>query len=129
MVACCGALLLVQAATAKSDEWETLNKEVQSLYRQGQYDRAVPLAKKALAVAEKTHGPDHPKVATSLNNLAELYRAQGQYTAAEPLSKRSLAIVEEALSPNHPDVATSLNNLAALYLAQGQYTAARPPSK
>jgi len=48
-------------------------------------------------------------VATSLNNLAELYYIQGQYAKAEPLHKRALAIREKALGPNHPDVATSLN--------------------
>ena len=65
-------------------------------------------------------------MATSLNNLAELYHAQGQYAQAEPLYKRALAIREKALGPDHPDVATSLNNLAALYRAQGQYAQAEP---
>ena len=37
-------------------------------------------------MVEKNVGPDHPDVATSLNNLAELYRIQGQYTQAELLS-------------------------------------------
>ena len=60
-------------------------------------------------------GPDHPHVATSLNNLAELYRIQGQSARAEPLYKRSLAIFEKALGPDHPDVATSLENLAVFY--------------
>ncbi len=54
-------------------------------------------------------------MATSLNNLAELYRTQGQYAQAEPLHKRSLAIREKALGPDHPSVAASLNNLALLY--------------
>ena len=53
----------------------------------------------------KALGPDHPNVATSLNNLAELYRNQGKYAEAEPLYKRSLAIREKALGPDHPDVA------------------------
>ena len=61
---------------------------------------------------EKALGPDHPEVATSLNNLAVLYSAQGKYAEAEPLYKRSLAIHEKALGPDHPDVAISLNNLA-----------------
>ena len=56
-------------------------------------------------------------MATSLNNLAMLYRAQGQYAEAEPLYKRSLAIREKALGPDHPDVATSLENMARLYRA------------
>ena len=63
---------------------------------------------------ERTVGPDHPDVATSLNNLAVLYLDQGQYAQAEPLYQRSLAIWEKALGPEHPNVATSLNNLALL---------------
>ncbi len=70
--------------------------------------------------------PEHPDVATSLNNLAELYRAQGQYANAQPLYQRALAIREKALGPEHPDVAQSLNNLALLYYAQGQYANAEP---
>ena len=53
------------------------------------------------------------RLATSLNNLAELYHGQGRYAQAEPLLKRSLAISEKALGPDHPDVATSLENYAA----------------
>ncbi len=36
---------------------------------------AEPLYKRALAIWEKALGPEHPHVAASLNNLAELYRA------------------------------------------------------
>ncbi len=84
------------------------------------------MAQEALKVAKESFGPDHPNLATSLNILAELYRAQGQYAAAEPLYQQALAIREKALGPDHPDVATSLNNLAELYRAQGQYAAAEP---
>jgi tetratricopeptide (TPR) repeat protein len=63
-------------------------------------------------------------VATSLNNLAEMYEAQGQYAQAEPLYKRSLAIREKALGPDHPDVATSLENMAVLYRNTGREKAA-----
>ena len=65
-------------------------------------------------------------MATSLNNLAELYRTQGRYAEAEPLYRRSLTIREAKLGPDHPDVATSLNNLAGLYRAQGRYAEAEP---
>ena len=112
-------------ASAQGIEWKSLNDEVNSLYRQGHYDRAIVVAKKALQVAEQAGGPDHPDVAQSLNNLAELYQTQGQYAQAEPLYKRSLAIWK-ALGPDHPDVATSLNNLAVLYDTQGQYAQAEP---
>jgi len=92
----------------------------------GQYPAAEPLYTRALAIREKALGPDHPDVATSLNNLAGLYFKQGQYAAAEPLYKRSLAILEKALGQDHPNEAGSLHNLAVLYHVQGQYAAAEP---
>jgi tetratricopeptide (TPR) repeat protein len=104
-------------AKGAGTEWDILNEEVMELHRTGRYDRAVVVAKKALAVSEGAVGRDHPAVATSLNNLAELYRTQGHYAQAEPLYKRALAIKEKTLGPEHPDVATSLENLAVLYRA------------
>ena len=83
----------------------------------GLYPQAEPLYKRSLAIREKALGPDHLKVAATLNNLAELYTTQGRYAEAEPLYKRSLAIWEKALGPNHPNVALSLENIAALYRA------------
>jgi hypothetical protein len=59
---------------------------------QGQYAQVEPLCKRSPAIWEKTLDPDHPSVATSLNNLAMLYSTQGQYAQAEPLCKRSPAI-------------------------------------
>jgi CHAT domain-containing protein len=76
---------------------------------------------RALAIAEKAFGPDHPAVGTGLNNLAIVFRAEGRYAEAEPLYTRALAIDEKALGPDHPDVGTDLNNLALLYYAQGRY--------
>ena len=55
--------------------------------------------RRARAIFEKALGPDHPEVATNLNNLAELYRVQGRYAEAEPLNRRSLAIREKAFGP------------------------------
>jgi CHAT domain-containing protein len=81
---------------------------------------------RALDLKEKTLGPNHPDVAQSLNNLAELYRRQGAYAKAEPFYARALDIRRKSLGPNHPDVATGLNNLAGLYWAQGAYTKAEP---
>jgi tetratricopeptide (TPR) repeat protein len=70
--------------------------------------------------------PDPTPLATSLNNLAGLYKSQGRYPEAEPLYRRSLQIREQQLGADHPDTATSLNNLAALYYSQGRYPEAEP---
>jgi len=90
------ALLLLLCACisahAQGTEWQTLTDEAIFLYRQGLYDRAVVVAKKALQVAEQEVGPDHPDVATSLENMAGLYRKTGREKEAEELGKRAKAI-------------------------------------
>jgi tetratricopeptide (TPR) repeat protein len=71
---------------------KTLSDEATSLYRQGRYDRAIVVAKKALEVAEQAGGPNHPDVAKILENLAALYRATNRMKEAEVLEKRAAAI-------------------------------------
>jgi Tfp pilus assembly protein PilF len=93
---------------------------------QSRYAEAEPLFERTVTIFEKALGPEHPDLATALNNLALLNSAQGRHAEAEPLYKRSLAIREKALGPEHADVGQSLNNLALLYDAQGRYAEAEP---
>jgi CHAT domain-containing protein/Tfp pilus assembly protein PilF len=69
-------------------------------------------------------GPDHPDVATGLNNLADLYRSEGRLAEAEPLFKRALEIIEKALGSDHPSLSMGLNNLGELYRSEGRYAEA-----
>ena len=116
----------VKFAHSQTKEAGALNAQFTKFYQQGRYSEALPVAQRILAILEKSLGPDHPSVATWLNNLAEMYKQQGRYADAEPLLKRALAIQEKALGPDHPDVARSLNNLAGLYKDQGRYADAEP---
>ena len=50
------------------------------------------LMRRALAIGEKSYGPEHPSVANSLNNLAGLLRDTKRLAEAEPLYRRALAI-------------------------------------
>ncbi len=97
-----------------------------ALVQAGHYTEAEPHLNRALAIREKALGPNHRDTATSLNNLAELYRAQCRYAEAEPLFKRALAVREKAFGADYPDVAVSLNSLAYLYESQGRYAEAGP---
>ena len=120
---------LDQAATRDIADAETvalLTRLSLFLSNRAEYAEAEPLVERALRIDEAVHGPRHPDVAGSLNNLAELYQAQGKYEEAEPLYQHALGIREEVLGPRHPDVAGSLNNLAELYQAQGKYEEAEP---
>ncbi|MEG4114145.1 MULTISPECIES: CHAT domain-containing tetratricopeptide repeat protein, partial [unclassified Microcoleus] len=88
--------------------------------------QAEPLYQRSLTIREKLFGSEHPDVAASLNNLAEMYRQMGNYAQAEPLYQRSLTIREKLFGSEHPDVAGSLNNLAEMYRQMGNYRQAEP---
>jgi tetratricopeptide (TPR) repeat protein len=58
-------------------------------HRKGQYEKAEPLYRRALAIYEKALGPDHSNVKLSLDNLAKLYRATDQLVAAQEVGQRT----------------------------------------
>lgn len=111
---------------APVQEAARLSKQVVTLYESGKYGEAIPLAERALKLREVALGPRHPDVASSIDDLAELYRAQGARARAEPLFQQALKLREALLGPGHPDVAATLNNLAFLYYEQGAYARAEP---
>ncbi|CAN0251428.1 unnamed protein product, partial [Ectocarpus fasciculatus] len=57
---------------------------------QGEYEEAEPLCRRSLSIYENVHGPDHPEVATGLNNWAGLLEAQVREQAI---------LLEEYISP------------------------------
>jgi len=59
---------------------------------QGQYAQAEPLCKRSLAIWEKALGPNHPSVATALENLAALYKKTNRPNEAQALEQRAVAI-------------------------------------
>ena len=103
---------------------EDLNKEVVELYSEGKFNEAILVAEQALTLAKSLHSGDHVDVASSLNNLASLYRTQGLYPKAELLYQQALEMKQRLFPGDHPAVATSLNNLGLLYQFQGRYSEA-----
>jgi len=87
----------------------------------GRYSQAVSLDERALSIYEQQLGPEHLDTASSINNLAGVYKNQGRHEQAEPLLLRALSIREQQLGPEHLDIANSCNNLAELYRVQGKY--------
>ena len=99
------------------NELEALDQQIVELYEQGRYQEAIPLAERRVEIVEAQVGSEHLDVATSLNNLAELYRLQGRYEDAEPLYQRSLGIREAQLGSEHPNTVTVRENLETLQQA------------
>jgi tetratricopeptide (TPR) repeat protein len=96
------------------------------LMTKARYAEAEPFMRRAVAIFEKTLGPNHALVATGLNNLAQLLEDTNRLAEAEPLMRRALAIDEASLGPNHPNVAYRLNNLASLLHTTNRLPDAEP---
>src|ERR1700744_2226433 len=119
---CC----MLEPVVAQADELPALHAKVIELENSGRYAEAIGFAQRELAIQEKTFGPDHPDVATSLNQLAQLYGKQGRYPDAEPMLKRARAIWEKTLGPNNVKVGAAISNLAELYRSEGRNAEAEP---
>ncbi len=71
---------------------QSLNNLALLYQAQGRYAEAEPLYKRALAIMEKALGPEHPHVATSLENYAALLRDTGRGELATMVELRAKAI-------------------------------------
>jgi tetratricopeptide (TPR) repeat protein len=79
-------LSLLVKRTEQTEQQATLLNNLGSLLNaQGNYDAALPLLQRALAIRETALDPPHLDTAGSLNNLALLYRTTGNDAEALPL--------------------------------------------
>ncbi|HYX50831.1 MAG TPA: tetratricopeptide repeat protein, partial [Ktedonobacteraceae bacterium] len=92
----------------------------------GNYDAAIPLVERALAISEQKLGANHKIVGNCLNNLGELYGEKKAYERAEQLYLRALPLLENGFGPEHAKVAILLSNIGALYFEKGEYARAEP---
>ena len=90
------AVLIMLLLGCGTDETVRLKHEADSLSRAKRYKEAIPRYKRYLELREKELGPDHPEVAITLNDLAELYHAVHDYANAAPLYQRALESQEQA---------------------------------
>jgi tetratricopeptide (TPR) repeat protein len=94
--------------------------------RLGDYDRALPLLERALAIARQGSPPQHGRIAQVLNDLGAVRRERGDYAAATPILEEALAIRRQALGPEHREVAVTLVELGRVYSDQGANDRAEP---
>ena len=94
------------------------------LMRKGDLDGARAKHAAAIAVWEEGLGPDHPDLATALNNIGNIARIEGKYAEAMDYSARALPILERSLGSKHPRVASAIDNLGMTAYRLGDYAAA-----
>lgn len=94
----------------------------------GDLDEARDILLKTIDIFTEKVGPNHEKVALSLNYLAEVYRKQGKFGrgGAEAVYERALKINQQCYGEwnDHPEIAENMNGLAQVYKAQFNYVKA-----
>ncbi|MCK7593071.1 serine/threonine-protein kinase [Pseudomarimonas salicorniae] len=86
---------------------------------QGRFDEAQALFERALELAEKAHGPNHPAVAESLLNLGALHGYRGDILPGAPHIERAMAILQADHGGQPTVLANAHNVLAAVRSVQG----------
>jgi serine/threonine-protein kinase len=94
--------------------------------RMGLLSKALPLLEQALALGRRTLGPDHARLAQSLNDLGVLQRQLGNVAAAEPLLRESLAMRRRLFGDVNKDVAVTLVELSRVLRDRGRGADAEP---
>jgi len=69
---------------------------------------------RALKINEKAFGPDHPSVATDVNNLGTLLKELGDLPGAKAAYERALRIFQKLLGDDHPNTRLVRGNIDAL---------------
>ena len=93
-------------------------REVDPLASEGHFTES-------LRLFEDAEGPESPRVAEALNDLANIWADRGQFAEAEEAYARVLRIKQSSLGPEHPDVAVGFANLGYLHVETGDYETAR----
>ncbi len=101
----------------------TIGKIYESM---GAYDRAEPLLRESLLLAESNLPAGDPELARKLHDLGDLYRSQGRYDEAEPLLRRSLDIRQVEPGLGGVDLADTLRGLGRVFVEQARYEEAEP---
>jgi tetratricopeptide (TPR) repeat protein/predicted Ser/Thr protein kinase len=74
----------------------------------GEPEKALPVLRRALGIAERVVGPNHPNVAGLNFNLGLCLSDLGRYEEAARFLERALALRERLLGPDHPELADTL---------------------
>ncbi len=102
----------------QSDVYETLGGMYELL---GNYQQADELLRRGLDRIKAAVGPDDPKVAEALSQLASLRGDQARYKEAEQLATQGLDLAKRRLPPNDPDVLAAESTLGRVEEESGAY--------
>lgn len=90
---------------------------------QGHYDQAIVFFEKALSLEDDMLLPQDLERASTLNNLALVYKATGQHRHAITCLQKALAIWQKAQGEHRENIAGCLSNLGGLFAREQPHDA------
>ena len=108
------------ASHAQQAKYNSLNKRMAVLYKNGKNRDAIIVAKQVIEVAEETFGRKHAYYSASLENLALLHMAEKDYADAESLYEESLGVRESLLGKEDPGLIKVLEKIKECLEEQGK---------
>ncbi|XP_020690619.1 kinesin light chain 3 isoform X1 [Dendrobium catenatum] len=99
-------------------KWRIFTDNGRDLFLKGKLDEAEKYFQAALQEAKEGFGLRDSHVASSCNNLAEIYRTRKAFDKAEPLYLEAINILEESFGTNDIRVGATLHNLGQFYFLQ-----------
>ncbi|CAF4348858.1 unnamed protein product [Rotaria sp. Silwood2] len=100
------------------------NRLSYAYYLEQQYERALHMLNKTLAIYKQKMPADHPGHAQTYHNLGLVHRAMGNNDEALVSYREALRMREALLAPNHPYVARTCFQIGLLFEEQKDYNAA-----
>lgn len=104
---------------AESPDLQSVLEAAERAAAGGDHASAEQLLREALRLQEAALGPNHPDLASTLNNLAVVCEMTSQFGEAEQCYRRAFAVASAGLDADHPSVATSRQNLREFCEARG----------
>ena len=95
-----------------------------TLVQQDRGAEARELLRQALAIRERIYGPNHPLVASTLNELAVLAQQEGRFDDAEANFRRMIEIYRAAYDDHHYLIGLAYSNLGGLLTERKEFAEA-----
>lgn len=112
--------LLISNSWLHAQNWQELNDSLSYYYERSDFNKAIPVARKIAAMAQKESGDTSESYGTALNNLAFLQQKIQDNKGAEKNFREAMAIRLKLHSPDHDDCLSVVHGLSNVLLAQGQ---------
>lgn len=100
--------------------YNSLNKRMAILYKNGKTAEAITTAQEVVKVAEDTFGKNHAYYSAALENLALLYVSEGSTEKAAKLYEESFKVRQGLLGNNDPRLKDVLEKLIKCYQAMNE---------